>query len=92
MGVYGGSTFHQGDPQTPPPHPAPPTSQCVPASTIGGTIAASSSLSPSSSSAYTLFLTPLGVIDYRLLQSRLVERAPPLGQLRRYVVPAVARN
>ncbi|KAI0355847.1 hypothetical protein OH77DRAFT_267651 [Trametes cingulata] len=30
MGVYGTSTFHQGDPTTPPAHPAPPTSSCTP--------------------------------------------------------------
>ncbi|KAI0641490.1 hypothetical protein C8Q79DRAFT_314300 [Trametes meyenii] len=41
MGVYGGSTFHQGDPSTPAPHPAPATSSCSPVSTIGNGLAAS---------------------------------------------------
>jgi len=49
IGVYGGSTFNQGDPQTPPAQPAPPTSQCTPVSTIGGNVSTSSSLIPSSS-------------------------------------------
>ncbi|KAF9647665.1 hypothetical protein BDM02DRAFT_2538890 [Thelephora ganbajun] len=49
MGVYGGSTFHQGDPATPPPHPAPPTSQCTPVGTIG--VSTSSSIPPSVSSS-----------------------------------------
>ncbi|WWD22890.1 hypothetical protein CI109_107385 [Kwoniella shandongensis] len=35
-GVYGGSTFHQGDPTTPAPHPAGATSNCQAYSTIGG--------------------------------------------------------
>ena len=39
MGVYGGSTFFQGEPNTPPAHPAPPTSNCVTTSSIGDAIA-----------------------------------------------------
>ncbi|WVR03231.1 hypothetical protein IAU60_000222 [Kwoniella sp. DSM 27419] len=35
-GVYDGSTFRQGDPTTPAPHPAGATYQCTPYSTIGG--------------------------------------------------------
>ncbi|KAF9051449.1 hypothetical protein BJ165DRAFT_1448837 [Panaeolus papilionaceus] len=35
MGVYGGSTFFQGQPATPPPHPRPSSSSCTPFSTIG---------------------------------------------------------
>ncbi|KAI0763147.1 hypothetical protein BC629DRAFT_1682386 [Irpex lacteus] len=35
MGVYGGSTFRQGQPQTPPAHPAPKSSDCQTMSTIG---------------------------------------------------------
>jgi len=50
MGVYGSSTFHQGDGATPPPHPAPPTSQCTPLSTIGGSVSTST---PPMSSATT---------------------------------------
>lgn len=34
MGVYGGSTFHQGDPVTPEAHAAPSSSSCVTTSTI----------------------------------------------------------
>jgi hypothetical protein len=51
MGVYGGSTFHQGDPATPPPHPAPPSSSCKSVSTIGGLVATSSSAKPSATSS-----------------------------------------
>ncbi|XP_006463015.1 hypothetical protein AGABI2DRAFT_43698, partial [Agaricus bisporus var. bisporus H97] len=35
MGVYGSSTFFQGQPATPPPHPAPSSSNCMTTSTIG---------------------------------------------------------
>ncbi|PPQ96841.1 hypothetical protein CVT26_006010 [Gymnopilus dilepis] len=35
MGVYGASTFHQGQPQTPAAHPAPASSLCTTLSTIG---------------------------------------------------------
>lgn len=35
MGVYGTSTFHQGQPTTPPAHPAPAKSQCNKVNTIG---------------------------------------------------------
>jgi len=35
MGVYGTSTFHQGSGPTPPPHPAPSTSNCATTSSIG---------------------------------------------------------
>jgi len=38
MGVYGTSTFHQGDGATPPPHPAPSTSSCTTYSTIGNSV------------------------------------------------------
>ncbi|KAH9852365.1 hypothetical protein C2E23DRAFT_826975 [Lenzites betulinus] len=48
MGVYGTSTFHQGDPSTPAAHPAPPTSSCTTTSTIGNGLAASASASASS--------------------------------------------
>ncbi|KAH9993495.1 hypothetical protein BJV74DRAFT_770865 [Russula compacta] len=34
MGVYGPSTFYQGEPTTPPAHPAPATSSCTTMSTI----------------------------------------------------------
>ncbi|KAF8348535.1 hypothetical protein F5887DRAFT_1157007 [Amanita rubescens] len=35
MGVYGSSTFHQGEPSTPPAHPAPSSSSCTTVSSIG---------------------------------------------------------
>lgn len=35
MGVYGGSTFFQGQPATPAAHPAPSSSSCTTFSTIG---------------------------------------------------------
>ncbi|KAH9478621.1 hypothetical protein JR316_0009078 [Psilocybe cubensis] len=35
MGVYGTSTFHQGEPATPSAHPIPPSSSCTPFKTIG---------------------------------------------------------
>lgn len=35
MGVYGTSTFHQGDPSTPSAHSAPPSSACTTVSSIG---------------------------------------------------------
>ncbi|KAJ6627336.1 hypothetical protein B0H10DRAFT_1993981 [Mycena sp. CBHHK59/15] len=59
MGVYGASTFHQGDASTPAAHPAPATSSCTTLSTIGngfivhGTsiVASTASATPSSSKA-----------------------------------------
>lgn len=39
MGVYGTSTFSQGEPVTPDAHPAPATSQCTTLSTIGNGVA-----------------------------------------------------
>ncbi|GJE85075.1 hypothetical protein PsYK624_011520 [Phanerochaete sordida] len=45
MGVYGASTFHQGDPTTPPAHSAPAVSQCTPLSTIGNLAAGGSTSS-----------------------------------------------
>ncbi|KAI0266457.1 hypothetical protein BC834DRAFT_823907 [Gloeopeniophorella convolvens] len=50
MGVYGASTFHQGDGNTPAPHPAPATSSCTPFSTISNNLAGASPTSSSSSS------------------------------------------
>ena len=56
MGVYGASTFQQGQTVTPSAHPAPATSQCTKVATIGSgiksaSIAASSSASSVSSAA-----------------------------------------
>ncbi|KAF4618516.1 hypothetical protein D9613_010017 [Agrocybe pediades] len=56
MGVYGTSTFFQGQPVTPAAHPAPSSSSCVPQSTIGngflisGTSIVQSSPTPSATS------------------------------------------
>jgi len=55
MGVYSGSTFHQGDPATPAPHPVPATSSCTTYSTIGSSI---SSVAPSSSTSSPTQQTP----------------------------------
>lgn len=49
MGVYGASTFHQGDPVTPPAHAAPATSQCTTTSTIGNGLAVSATTTSTSS-------------------------------------------
>ncbi|TFY69583.1 hypothetical protein EVG20_g3093 [Dentipellis fragilis] len=38
MGVYGGSTFHQGDPATPAAHPAPASSSCTNLTSIGNAV------------------------------------------------------
>ncbi|KAL5522774.1 hypothetical protein ACEPAG_8792 [Sanghuangporus baumii] len=43
MGVYGGSTFHQGDAVTPDPHPAPSSSQCSKVATLSNDMVASAS-------------------------------------------------
>ncbi|KAJ7582716.1 hypothetical protein C8J56DRAFT_792081 [Mycena floridula] len=44
MGVYGTSTFHQGDPMTPDPHPIPASSKCTPLATIGNSVTFSASI------------------------------------------------
>lgn len=53
MGVYGASTFHQGDGRTPPPHPAPPTSSCTTLSTIGNSVSVSGAAPTNSTSSPT---------------------------------------
>ncbi|KAI0676230.1 hypothetical protein C8Q78DRAFT_961321 [Trametes maxima] len=60
MGVYGASTFHQGDPVTPPAHPAPATSSCTPANTIGNGIAASGASTTSTASGASATTTASG--------------------------------
>ncbi|KAH7335558.1 hypothetical protein B0J17DRAFT_670622 [Rhizoctonia solani] len=45
MGIYGSSTFHQGDPSTPQPHPAPKSSSCTSVSSIRSSGAATSTTS-----------------------------------------------
>ena len=47
MGVYGSSTFYQGEPVTPDPHTAPPSSQCTPVSSVGRVLAANYSIQSS---------------------------------------------
>jgi len=49
MGVYGASTFHQGDPVTPPAHAAPASSQCTTTSTIANGLAVSATTTSTSS-------------------------------------------
>ena len=51
MGVYGTSTWFQGQNPTPSAHPAPATSSCVPTSTIGNGLAVSTTSSGASVSA-----------------------------------------
>lgn len=51
MGVYGTSTFHQGDPVTPSAHPAPSSSLCTPLGTIGNIAQGTSSASVASMSS-----------------------------------------
>ncbi|KAF5346397.1 hypothetical protein D9758_012759 [Tetrapyrgos nigripes] len=51
MGIYGGSTFHQGDGNTPAPHPIPSSSQCAKLSTVGDGVAATPAPQGSSSSS-----------------------------------------
>ncbi|KAI9510079.1 hypothetical protein F5148DRAFT_1282277 [Russula earlei] len=62
MGVYGSSTFFQGQPTTPPAHPAPPTSSCTTVSTLSNGIsvpgANSTSASPSAVGVHSLSLPP----------------------------------
>ncbi|KAG6906544.1 hypothetical protein DXG01_013252 [Tephrocybe rancida] len=48
MGVYGASTFHQGEPVTPLAHPVPPSSSCTPLSTIANGIVAIPTSTPPS--------------------------------------------
>ncbi|KEP54830.1 carbohydrate-binding module family 13 protein [Rhizoctonia solani 123E] len=42
MGIYGSSTFHQGDPSTPQPHPAPKSSSCKSVSSIRNAVGTAS--------------------------------------------------
>ncbi|KAG8706130.1 hypothetical protein FRC09_002557 [Ceratobasidium sp. 395] len=53
MGIYGASTFHQGDPSTPAPHPAPGSSSCQAVSSVGNG-ALLSTASASTTSVVTL--------------------------------------
>lgn len=66
MGIYGSSTFHQGDPATPAAHPAPKSSSCSAVSSIGNapvtTSVASTNTGTSAvgSGASVVFSTALG--------------------------------
>ena len=53
MGVYGSSTFHQGDPVTPAAHPAPSSSQCTTLTTIANNVHVGSGLSSAVTSVST---------------------------------------
>ncbi|PWN48520.1 hypothetical protein IE53DRAFT_389271 [Violaceomyces palustris] len=58
QGIYGASTFRQGDPVTPEAHPAPPSSQCTSVTTIShGLLAASASVATSTSSSSSASMT-----------------------------------
>ncbi len=52
MGIYGTSTFSQGQPSTPPAHPIPSSSLCTTVSTIGNFAASQASSSTSSVSTF----------------------------------------
>ncbi|KIK64353.1 hypothetical protein GYMLUDRAFT_161416 [Collybiopsis luxurians FD-317 M1] len=51
MGVYGSSTFFQGDPATPAAHPVPSSSQCTTVTSIGNNVQVTSVSSSGSSTA-----------------------------------------
>lgn len=53
MGVYGTSTFHQGDPVTPDAHPVPSSSQCTTLTSIGNNLNVASGASSAASSVST---------------------------------------
>ncbi|KAF9269628.1 hypothetical protein L218DRAFT_953253 [Marasmius fiardii PR-910] len=57
MGVYGGSTFFQGQPNTPPPHPAPASSNCKPLASISNGVASLAVSTTSASAKATSGLT-----------------------------------
>ncbi|KAI0701073.1 hypothetical protein BC835DRAFT_1265429 [Cytidiella melzeri] len=65
MGVYDGSTFKQGMPQTPAAHPAPPSSMCTTLSTIGNLAVQSSSTIVTSSASVSHFHSRQG--GFRLM-------------------------
>ncbi|KAG9011438.1 hypothetical protein FRB90_007279 [Tulasnella sp. 427] len=56
MGIYGTSTFHQGDPSTPAPHAKPATSQCTTTASLTQIIPSAST----SSATITATATPAG--------------------------------
>ncbi|KAF8258827.1 hypothetical protein EI94DRAFT_1753406 [Lactarius quietus] len=58
MGVYGTSTFFQGEPATPAAQPAPATSSCTTTSSIGNILAASST--PTTKTSASSSQTPTG--------------------------------
>ncbi|KAJ7283287.1 hypothetical protein C8J57DRAFT_1292048 [Mycena rebaudengoi] len=58
MGVYGGSTFHQGQAATPAAHPVPASSACTPLSTIGNGFLIQGTSIGSSTSAKATGSTP----------------------------------
>ena len=62
MGVYGGSTFRQGEAETPAAHPPPSSSMCTTVSSIGN-LATSSSASNSGSTTVSLFELYLVCLD-----------------------------
>ncbi|THH00130.1 hypothetical protein EW026_g2355 [Hermanssonia centrifuga] len=59
MGIYGTSTFSQGQPSTPPAHPIPSSSLCTTVSTIGNFAASQASSSTSSTSGSSAATTPV---------------------------------
>ncbi len=54
MGVYGGSTFQQGDGNTPAAHPAPASSQCTALTSVGNALAVSTTSGASATTTVSL--------------------------------------
>lgn len=56
MGVYGASTFHQGDPATPAAHAPPASSACSTLATVGNGLAVSGTVILSTSATVSVSL------------------------------------
>ncbi|ETW77938.1 hypothetical protein HETIRDRAFT_435869 [Heterobasidion irregulare TC 32-1] len=102
MGVYGTSTFHQGDPVTPSAHPAPASSSCTPLTSIGNglavsgapistTSAASSTITGSSSSRTVASQTSSSASPSNTAGAAIIgARVPAVGALIGVVVVGLA--
>lgn len=63
MGVYGSSTFHQGDGPTPAPHPVPKSSSCTTMKTVGNgaQISGSSIISTTAAATTTVSIAHISI-------------------------------